>query len=275
MGESRQTLDKITWSLLNQDKTFHSGHFIHAADRLDFICALRARYPLDRQSLKAVLLGVRASEATDARDKVFALLGLFQSNLRLCEVDYQRSVSQIYVEATVRIWRETGSLHFLSWTRNIADRGCYLSRPEDLPSWALLWIGSQDALLELQSFDDFMSPMHRNLAGQEIIEAAANSTSKISALNDIANRAYYINTKSVSNWVALLNGFDPGAEQQLPSNRPKKSIYATTQDSQHHATCNVEKGTLSVLGFAIDVLEDVGLPINNGPSFPIDSPASS
>ncbi|KAK0512327.1 hypothetical protein JMJ35_005455 [Cladonia borealis] len=234
-----------------------------------------ARYPLDRQSLKAVLLGVRASEATDARDKVFAILGLSQSNLRLCEVDYWRSVSQIYVEATVKIWRETGSLHFLSWTHNNADRGGYLSRPEDLPSWALSWIGSQDVLLELQCFDDLMSPMHRSLAGQEIIEAAAKSTSKTSALDDIANRAYYINTKSVSNWMALLEGSDPEAEQQVPSNRPKRSIYATTQNSQHHATCNGEKGTLTVLGFAIDVLEDVSPPINNGPSFPIDSPASS
>ena len=76
--------------------------------------------------------------------------------------------------------------------------------------------------------------------------------------------------------MALLKGSDPKAELQSPSiSRPKRSIYTTTQKSQHRVTCNVEKGTLTVLGFAIDVLEDVSPPINNGPCFPIDSPASS
>jgi hypothetical protein len=121
-----------------------------------------------------------------------------------------------------------------------------------------------------------MSRKDRTLADQEIVEAAARSTSKTTFQRDVTNRAYYINTQSIPSWTTLLKGSDSKAEPQSSNaSQPKKSIYATTQDSRHLATCNVEKGTLTVLGFAIDVLEDVSPPTTNGPFFPTDGPASS
>jgi hypothetical protein len=72
---------------------FYSGKFVHVSDRLDFICAVRTSCPIGWQSLKALLWGVRASESTDPRDKVFAMLSLLKEDFQLCKVDYRKSVS--------------------------------------------------------------------------------------------------------------------------------------------------------------------------------------
>jgi hypothetical protein len=85
---------------------------------------------------------VRASESTDPRDKAFAMLGLLKNDFQLCGVDYRKSVSQVYVEATAGILKHTESLHFLSWTHNATGRGGY-SRPAELPSWTPSWTSSE------------------------------------------------------------------------------------------------------------------------------------
>ncbi|KAH7371305.1 heterokaryon incompatibility protein-domain-containing protein [Pyrenochaeta sp. MPI-SDFR-AT-0127] len=265
LGESRQLLDKITWSMLNLDKTFYSGQFVHVSDRLDFICALKKGYPLGRQALKTVLCGVRASEATDPRDKVFAILGLFDDTVKLCDIDYRKTVNQVYVEAAAGLLKQMDSIHWLSWTHNTLNRDGYTSRPLDLASWAPSWIASQGSLLELQLHDDYTNRDDRAVPDQEIEKEAALASSKTTFQIDLSNRAFYINTKSTSSWTALL--FGSGAQI-------KKSIYSATQGSRHFATCNTQEGSLTVLGFAIDVLEDVSPPTSNGPFFPTDGPAS-
>ena len=169
-GESREIWNKITWTLLQQEKPFYSGKFVHASDRLDFICSVRASHPIGWQSLKALLCGVRASESTDPRDKVFAMLSLLKDDFQLCEVDYRASISQVYVEAAAGILKYTESLHFLSWTHNSVGTasvrcesslpaptvafGRQTSRPVGLPSWAPSWSSAREELLELQSFDE-------------------------------------------------------------------------------------------------------------------------
>ena len=175
LGDSIQVLRMVTWSLLRHDRGFYCSEFLHVSTRLPFICALKGQQPVDAQSLRFLLCGVRASEATDPRDKVFAMLGLLQDNMRLCEIDYRKSVGRVYVEAAAGILRATGTLNFLSWTHNVADRGGYLTRPEGLPSWTPSWIASQNQLLELQYSDELTSSKDRLLTDQEIVKGQPSS----------------------------------------------------------------------------------------------------
>jgi hypothetical protein len=113
---------------------------------------------------------VRASESADPRDKVFAMLSLLKDEFQLCEVDYRKSVSQVYIEAAAGILKHTKSLRFLSWTHNSVGTagvlrefpllvpsvvfGRLASRPVELPSWTPSWSSAQKELLELQSFNE-------------------------------------------------------------------------------------------------------------------------
>ena len=96
-------------------------------------------------------------DATDPRDKVYALLGMIKgldSTLDLqrpssgttlrdrsphCAfpIDYGRSVSQVYQDVMKYLINETGSLDCLNY---LGPRG----RRGDLPSWALDWADRQD-----------------------------------------------------------------------------------------------------------------------------------
>jgi hypothetical protein len=134
LGDSRDAWNKITRSLLEQGKPFYTGEFVHASDRLNFISALRSSHPIGPESLRALLYGVRSSEATDARDKVFAMIGLLKNDVKLCEVDYRKSIGQVYAEAASGILRLTGSPHFLSWTHSTSDRNGYMNLPNGVPS---------------------------------------------------------------------------------------------------------------------------------------------
>ena len=80
----------------------------------------------------------RSNEATDPRDKVFALLSLRVrlSAHPMMEADYGKPVTEVYINAAVWLLRE-GGLHFLSCcgTMQENDHG----RPEGLPSWVPDW----------------------------------------------------------------------------------------------------------------------------------------
>jgi hypothetical protein len=56
-GELREIWNKITWMLLQQEKMFYSGKFVHASDRLDFICAVPASCPIGLAVAESLSLG--------------------------------------------------------------------------------------------------------------------------------------------------------------------------------------------------------------------------
>lgn len=151
MGTWRRVINQITWTLLRKDMDFYCGDFVHASGRLEFLVEIRADLPVARDRLETVLGGVRRSEATDPRDKVFAVLGLLNDDVKLCEVDYRKSVRQVYIEAAAGILKQTNSLRFLSWTHNITERRGYHGRPDGLPSWTPSWTMSENDILQLQS----------------------------------------------------------------------------------------------------------------------------
>lgn len=306
-GESREIWNRITWKLLEEGKMFYSGHFVHASDRLDFICSVRAGCPLGWQSLKGLLSGVRTSEATDPRDKVFAMLDLLKDDFQLCEVNYRKSVREVYVEAAASILKHTESLHFLSWThKTFGRRGS--NRPAELPSWTPSWSSAENELMELQSFDEASFTKHAMQevaeqieehentlsvaeAMQEAIEAHkkeqdSDPASLIQSLQEILKSGPEVSKQKkgsmypdeasfmldVQNRAYYLNTSNKSTAWKtlLGPSGPSKRVYWTTGNSLSCGNCNVQKGTLRVFGAAIDVLEDVSPPCT--PSFPLDGP---
>lgn len=248
LGDTRNLLIQVTWSLLNHNKRFYSGDFVHASSRLQFICELRKACPLGPQALDAVLLGVRASEATNPRDKVFAMLGLLKDDATLCEVDYGKSIGQVYAEAAFGIYKLTGSLRFLSWTSNelSSNRG-RLEYTRELPSWVPSWASSSDQpILELQSLrhraagtrESPRQPVAPRPPGgmdMELIKAILDSS---------------------------LNEHDLG----------RKCIYSASLDSRPFAEYDPTRGCLKAAGYLVDVLESVSPPCTT--TFPLDGPPS-
>ncbi|KAF1841559.1 uncharacterized protein K460DRAFT_419605 [Cucurbitaria berberidis CBS 394.84] len=88
----------------------------------------------------------RGLQATDPKDKIYALLGLFQLerkeniyNLNL-SVDYHKSVPEVLFDSIMCSVREEGSLHFLSYIDHrpdLEDRG-------DYPSWMPRWDNARE-----------------------------------------------------------------------------------------------------------------------------------
>lgn len=87
-------------------------------------------------NLEKLLVYSRYFNATDDRDRVFAILGLWEQALEHKKVpdhiqpDYQLSVEQVYTTAAWATIRETGDLNLLSLVEDLSFR-----RLPTLPSW--------------------------------------------------------------------------------------------------------------------------------------------
>jgi Heterokaryon incompatibility protein (HET) len=85
--------------------------------------------------LQALLLS-RTSEATDPRDRVYALLGLTSDNAsKAIEPDYTQSVADVFTMTTIQIIQHEKSLSVLSHVENFAWR----PKAPELPSWIPDW----------------------------------------------------------------------------------------------------------------------------------------
>ncbi|KAI0520748.1 hypothetical protein F5B22DRAFT_598224 [Xylaria bambusicola] len=86
-----------------------------------------------------ILVEVRAKLATDVRDKVFALHGIFKAfNARFPAPDYSKSVRQVFCETAKAIIEQDESLHILYY---VSSR----QRVPDLPTWVPDW-GDTDVI---------------------------------------------------------------------------------------------------------------------------------
>ena len=85
------------------------------------------------QGIGNLLHGTMAFEATNPRDKVFALLGLaHEDDKSAIDVDYSNSVQQVYTQVTKHLLRN--DIHVLCFNVN--------SQSYSLPSWVSDWSGS-------------------------------------------------------------------------------------------------------------------------------------
>jgi hypothetical protein len=94
--------------------------------------------PADLSSLSTQLNNLKAAQVTDAsnpRDKVYAILSLFQNVFKGMDVNYAKSVEQVYIEATQAIVRSTQSLNVLYFRRAF-------NLSTSMPTWVVDWSNS-------------------------------------------------------------------------------------------------------------------------------------
>ena len=80
--------------------------------------------------LSELLFEHRRAKATDARDRIFGLMGLSAEREEMPLADYAASVTSVFTDATTGILRRSGNLDILGLVRSMRP-----DRPEDLPSW--------------------------------------------------------------------------------------------------------------------------------------------
>jgi hypothetical protein len=86
-----------------------------------------------------ILVEVRGKLATDVRDKVFALHGIFKTfNARFPAPDYSKSARQVFCETAEAVIKQDESLHILY---HVSSR----NRMPNLPSWVPDW-GDTDVI---------------------------------------------------------------------------------------------------------------------------------
>jgi hypothetical protein len=95
-------------------------------------------YPLTLKEFQPLLLSYICGgpRATDPRDYVYGILGLFESPP--VTVDYALTPKQLYINVIKEVQQRTGKLDFLSWARGShVDASQPYTNPHGLPSWAI------------------------------------------------------------------------------------------------------------------------------------------
>jgi Heterokaryon incompatibility protein (HET) len=111
------------------------------------LCVLKQKTKTKKhQSLLAVLSETVNFEATDARDKVFAVLGLSNDNNHDL-IDYKDDLRKVLINTARRLLEsENGSLEMLSWAHVVARTDNI-----NLPSWVTEWSSSKFVMTPLAS----------------------------------------------------------------------------------------------------------------------------
>jgi hypothetical protein len=106
--------------------SYRSNHFFITREHMQEVSPTRSIYHLLASTLNL--------DATDARDKVFALVGLArEEDRRALAPDYSKSIAQVYAETAKHIISITKRLDILSFNTNSENAN------EQLPSWVPDW----------------------------------------------------------------------------------------------------------------------------------------
>ncbi|KAF2684704.1 HET-domain-containing protein [Lentithecium fluviatile CBS 122367] len=137
---------QILWSRFQEAMTW-VAHY-HSRYRTDRMKLLNAIFDLSSSSdvweLQSLLHSTRAFQATDARDKVFALFGLAGESRspdswpKALMPNYNRSTRDVYTEVTLYCITKTGRLSILSQVERSSDAR-EDSDGKDYPSWVPRW----------------------------------------------------------------------------------------------------------------------------------------
>ncbi|KAI0436818.1 heterokaryon incompatibility protein-domain-containing protein [Xylaria telfairii] len=80
--------------------------------------------------LSELLFEHRRGKATDPRDRIFGLMGLAAEREEMPQADYTASITSVFTDVTVNIFRRSGNLDILGLVCSARP-----DRPEYLPSW--------------------------------------------------------------------------------------------------------------------------------------------
>ena len=92
--------------------------------------------------LPTVLNHIRSQKCTDERDRMFGVMGLFESNVELVRVDYAESVELLYVRIVDNYISNVQDLIILSYVGNIITEVA-MEPKLCLPSWCPNWTESR------------------------------------------------------------------------------------------------------------------------------------
>ncbi|KAJ2984437.1 hypothetical protein NUW58_g6057 [Xylaria curta] len=81
-------------------------------------------------TLSELLFEHRRGKAMDPRDRIFGLMGLSAEREEMPPADYAASVTSVFTNATIDMFRRSGNLDILGLVGSVRP-----DRPEDLPSW--------------------------------------------------------------------------------------------------------------------------------------------
>jgi hypothetical protein len=125
----------------DQDKNF-IGALVHIREWVHRSESVHYRYPV---ILLDLLHHCRSFEATDPRDKVYGLLGVAppESEAISVQVDYRKTVEEVYEDIACLILLSSGNLNLLSVPRSNSQLG------KRLPSWAPDWSCTASSRLDL------------------------------------------------------------------------------------------------------------------------------
>ncbi|KAI0203287.1 heterokaryon incompatibility protein-domain-containing protein [Astrocystis sublimbata] len=84
----------------------------------------------DFSPLSELLFEHRRGKATDVRDRIFGLMGLAAERKEMPQADYTASITGIFTEVTVNMFRWSNDLDVLGLVGSVSP-----DRPKDLPSW--------------------------------------------------------------------------------------------------------------------------------------------
>jgi hypothetical protein len=139
-------LYQALWSRFQEAMTWVSQH--HSRFRTDRMKLLNAIFNLsssgDVWELQSLLYSTYAFQATDARDKVFALFGLAAESRspdswpKVLMPNYNRSIRDVYTEVTLYCIRTTRTLSILSQVERTSDVNGD-SDGSTYPSWVPRW----------------------------------------------------------------------------------------------------------------------------------------
>jgi hypothetical protein len=129
------------------------------------------------RSLWSLVREFRTFDATDPRDKIYALVGLaaeVEHITSLPSISYQATLFEAFYALIEADLRGSGNVSFLS-------DACGLDRPEGFPSWMPLWYDNSDEQNRPASFDMLERKPHVlfRAAGNTQLVASANREEKI------------------------------------------------------------------------------------------------
>ncbi|KAI0803518.1 heterokaryon incompatibility protein-domain-containing protein [Xylaria sp. FL0064] len=111
-----------------------SGLYLGSLSSWKAFQALQARRTRTQEGelspLSELLFEHRRAKATDVRDRIFGLMGLSAERDEMPPADYAASVTSVFTDATIDIFRRSGNLDILGLVGPVRP-----DRPEDLPSW--------------------------------------------------------------------------------------------------------------------------------------------